>query len=81
MIPPGDPMHDVVLTTAGHTLVVWTAGRFGAALYRSATGFAAITPPAGRPAPAVRSLAAAGDFAVFAWQTTERRLVTSVRRP
>jgi hypothetical protein len=68
-------------TGDGRALVVWTAGRFGAALYRSGTGFAAITPPAGRPAPAVRSLAAAGGFAVFAWQTTERRLVTSVRRP
>ncbi|HMS62531.1 MAG TPA: hypothetical protein PKD63_09650 [Solirubrobacteraceae bacterium] len=68
-------------TGDGRALVVWTAGRFAAALYRSGTGFAAITPPAGRPAPAVRSLAAAGDFAVFAWQTTERRLVTSVRRP
>jgi len=68
-------------TGDGRALIVWTVRRFGAALYRSGTGFAAITPPAGRPAPAAQSLAAAGGFAAFAWQTTDRRLVATVRRP
>lgn len=65
----------------GRALVVWTDVRFGAALYRSGRGFVTLSPPPGRPARiATRSLAAAGDFAVLAWQATDRRLVVSVRR-
>ncbi len=68
-------------TGDGRALVVWTATRFGAALYRSGHGFVVASAPPGRPARiATRSLAAAGDFAVLAWQATDRRLVASVRR-
>lgn len=68
-------------TGDGRALVVWADIRFGAALYRSGRGFVTASAPPGRPARiATRSLAAAGDFAVLAWQAADRRLVASVRR-
>jgi hypothetical protein len=68
-------------TGDGRALVVWSDLRFGAALYRSGRGFVTASAPPGRPARiATRSLAAAGDFAVLAWQATDRRLLASVRR-
>jgi hypothetical protein len=69
-------------TGDGRALVVWSDTRLHAALYRSGTGFVTAAAPAAQPGPvSTCSLAAAGDYAAFAWQqASDRRLVVSVRR-
>jgi hypothetical protein len=69
-------------TGDGRALVLWSDTRLHGALYRSSVGFVtAAAPPAQPAAFSMRSLAAAGDYAVYAWQqASDRRLVVSVRR-
>lgn len=69
-------------TGDGRALLLWSDTRLHAALYRSSVGFVKAAAPPAQPGPfATRSLAAAGDYAVFAWQqASDRRLVVSVRR-
>jgi hypothetical protein len=69
----------LALTGDGRAVVVWIDGRQRAALYRSSTGFVPMAAPRGAPSPfSTRTLAAAGDRVICAWQS-DSRLLVSVR--
>ena len=61
--------------------VCWTDTRLRMALYRSGAGFVTTPAPPAHPVGfTTRSVAAAGDFVVVAWQASDRRLAVSMRR-
>jgi hypothetical protein len=68
-------------TGDGRAVVAWTDTRLRAALYRSGSGFVAMSAPRAHPARSTsRSIAASGGFVVMAWQQSDWRLVVSIRQ-
>jgi hypothetical protein len=69
----------LALTGDGRAVVLWIQAGLRAALYRSSVGFVPMAAPPGKPASFwARSLAAAGDRVIYAWQS-DGRLLASVR--
>lgn len=67
-------------TGDGRALVMWSDTRLRMELYRSAAGFVPMSaPPAHSARLTTRGLAVAGNYAVFAWKTADRRLIVSTR--